>query len=38
VQEFWDYDQADRNKAIEISAAFRRTREAELERMKENQK
>jgi N-acetylglucosamine-6-sulfatase len=38
VQEFWDYDQADRNKAIEISGAFRRSREAELERMKKNQK
>ena len=30
VQEFWDYDDVDRKKAIEISAHFRQRREAEL--------
>ena len=30
VQEFWDYDDADRKKAIEISAQFRQRREQEL--------
>ncbi|QDT08433.1 sulfatase [Planctomycetes bacterium K23_9] len=30
VQEFWDYDEADRVKAIEISHAFLKRREAEL--------
>jgi arylsulfatase A-like enzyme len=32
VQEFWDYSEADRLKAIEISANFKKTREAELAR------
>jgi len=32
VQEFWDYDEADRAKAIELSAAFKATRELELEK------
>lgn len=30
VQEFWDYSEADRLKAIEISAKFKKVREAEL--------
>lgn len=30
VQEFWDYDEADRQRAIEISSQFRQRREAEL--------
>ena len=30
VQEFWDYSEQDRRKAIEISASFKKTREAEL--------
>lgn len=30
VQEFWDYSDQDRRKAIEISASFKKTREAEL--------
>ena len=30
VQEFWDYSEADRLKAIEISANFKKIREAEL--------
>ncbi len=30
VQEFWDYSEADRLKAIEISAEFKKVREAEL--------
>ncbi len=30
VQEFWDYSDQDRAKAIEISASFKKTREAEL--------
>jgi len=30
VQEFWDYDSADKAKAIEISANFLKVREAEL--------
>ena len=30
VQEFWDYDQADREKAVEISHQFRMRRESEL--------
>ena len=30
VQEFWDYSEADRLKAIEISANFKKVREAEL--------
>ena len=30
VQEFWDYDAADRSKAAEISHAFLKTREEEL--------
>jgi len=30
VQEFWDYDEADRSRAIEISGEFKATREAEL--------
>ncbi|MFC7339025.1 sulfatase [Haloferula chungangensis] len=34
VQEFWDYDEADRVKAIEISREFRKTREAELAKRK----
>ena len=34
VQEFWDYDDADRKKAIEISAQFRQRREAELSKAK----
>ena len=38
VQEFWDYDQADREKAIKISRAFLKKREAELNSMKEKQK
>jgi len=32
VQEFWDYDEADRAKAIELSHAFRQRREATLKR------
>lgn len=32
VQEFWDYDSADRQKAIEISHAFRQRREAALKK------
>jgi len=31
IQEFWDYDEADRKKAIRISAEFKKRREAELE-------
>ncbi len=31
VQEFWDYDESDRKKAIEISRRFKVTREASLE-------
>ena len=31
VQEFWDYDESDRKKAIEISRRFKLTREASLE-------
>jgi arylsulfatase A-like enzyme len=38
VQEFWDYDQADRDKAIKISRAFLKKRESELESMKEKRK
>jgi N-acetylglucosamine-6-sulfatase len=34
VQEFWDYDDADRSKAIELSAQFRQRREAELSKRK----
>ncbi|RMF41674.1 MAG: DUF4976 domain-containing protein [Planctomycetota bacterium] len=34
VQEFWDYDEADRAKAIEISHAFKARREAELAKRK----
>jgi N-acetylglucosamine-6-sulfatase len=34
VQEFWDYDAADREKAIELSAEFRQRREAELGKRK----
>ncbi len=34
VQEFWDYDEADRKKAVKISAAFRQRREALLEKQK----
>ena len=30
VQEFWDYDTADREKAIEISHQYLKRREAEL--------
>lgn len=30
VQEFWDYSDQDRRKAIQISASFKKTREAEL--------
>ncbi len=30
VQEFWDYDEADRKKAIQISADFKAQREAQL--------
>jgi len=35
VQEFWDYDEADRKKAIEISHTFKSVREAELAKAKE---
>ena len=31
VQEFWDYDEGDREKAIEISHRFKALREASLE-------
>ena len=34
VQEFWDYDKADREKAIEISQDFRARREEMLEKLK----
>lgn len=34
VQEFWDYDEADRKKAIAISADFRKRREASLNNRK----
>jgi arylsulfatase A-like enzyme len=34
VQEFWDYDEADREKAIKISAEFRERREASLTKAK----
>lgn len=34
VQEFWDYDESDRRKAIEISSQFRQRREAELAKRK----
>ncbi|TWU57148.1 sulfatase family protein [Rubripirellula reticaptiva] len=34
VQEFWDYDEADRQKAIAISADFRKRREASLKNKK----
>ncbi len=34
VQEFWDYDDQDRQKAIKISAQFRQRREAELNNAK----
>lgn len=34
VQEFWDYDDADREKAIKISAEFRDRREESLQRKK----
>ena len=34
IQEFWDYDEADRKKAIRISAEFRKRREAELQAAK----
>lgn len=34
VQEFWDYDEADQEKAIEISADFKKRREASLLKMK----
>lgn len=36
VQEFWDYDQDDRTKAIEISHQYRARREAELKEGKLN--
>lgn len=35
VQEFWDYDESDRQKAIEISNQFRKRREAELKKLKQ---
>ncbi|MCH1438360.1 MAG: DUF4976 domain-containing protein, partial [Rubripirellula sp.] len=38
VQEFWDYDQADREKAIKISRAFLNKRESELADIKNKQK
>ena len=34
VQEFWDYDEADRQKAIEISRQFKLVREGELAKTK----
>ncbi|MDG2221572.1 MAG: sulfatase [Rubripirellula sp.] len=34
VQEFWDYDEADRQRAIKISNQFRERREAELAKRK----
>jgi N-acetylglucosamine-6-sulfatase len=34
VQEFWDYSDADRNKAIKISAQFLQRREASLNKRK----
>ncbi|GHC48009.1 acetylglucosamine-6-sulfatase [Roseibacillus persicicus] len=34
VQEFWDYDEADRKKAIEISHEYKARREAELQSRK----
>ena len=34
IQEFWDYDDEDRKRAIEISAQFRQRREAELAKRK----
>lgn len=36
VQEFWDYDDADRAKAIEISHQFKAVREGELRRRRSN--
>lgn len=38
VQEFWDYDDLDRNQAIEISHDFKARREADLKRQKKRQK
>jgi len=38
VQEFWDYDEADRKKAIEISHAYKAVREAELAKVKSKKK
>ena len=38
VQEFWDYDQADLEKAIKISRAFLEKRESELAGIKKKQK
>jgi arylsulfatase A-like enzyme len=38
VQEFWDYDDADRRKAIEISHQFKARREAELNAPKKSPK
>jgi hypothetical protein len=38
VQEFWDYDQADRDKAIKISRAFLNQRESELAGANEKKK
>ncbi len=34
IQEFWDYDDADREKAIQLSAEFRKRREASLTKTK----
>jgi N-acetylglucosamine-6-sulfatase len=34
VQQFWDYDKADRRKAIDLSAEFRQRRETELGKRK----
>jgi arylsulfatase A-like enzyme len=34
VQEFWDYDEADRKKAVEISHAYKAVRAAELAKVK----
>ena len=35
VQEFWDYDETDRKKAVEISHRFKTLREASLEKKRE---
>ena len=36
VQDFWDYSETDHQKAIEISHAFLKIREAELAKSRQN--